>query len=149
MTTRKSRTTTIDAALAAFGRGRLHELVALADSLQAQDLSLDDVRAYLARQRENAQAKERRLRQRARLFARRARRCPACGGGMSLFPVNSGPRDQVGGPWRSQWVCPLCGETLYNTEPPAEILRDMGLAVPAPRAPRTTTPKRRCCNGAA
>ena len=43
-------------------------------------------------------------------------RCPKCKTGIGIYPANSGPYDQVGGPWNSQIFCMNtmdCGFELY------------------------------------
>lgn len=146
-----ARRDAIEQAVAAFGAGRLQELVALMDRLEALGLGLSDVRWYLAGRRASVQQGQRRAVRLRRAYARRARACAACGRPMALYPVNSGPRDQVGGGYRSQWICPGCGEAEYNTDDVGEILRAMGLDArpPARRESAQTTPKKRCCNGTA
>ena len=39
------------------------------------------------------------------MFIKHRPLCPECGELMGLWRVNSGPRDQVGGDFKTQWVC--------------------------------------------
>ncbi len=47
------------------------------------------------------------------------KRCPQCNRVMDLYNVNSTPRDQVGGNWKSQWFCSHCGNSMYSENTPA------------------------------
>lgn len=47
----------------------------------------------------------------------KARRCPQCGAIMNLSPVNTVSGDQVGGSWKSMWMCSDvfgCGHEIYS-----------------------------------
>jgi hypothetical protein len=130
--------------LAAFSAGQIQDALTLFDLLARRGLTVEDLRRHRA---EAAAAAARDVRARERrlaAFRERARRCPACGNPMGLHAVNTGPRDQVGGGYRSQWICraPGCLETEFNRQSVAEILSGMGLAPPA-------RPKKGCCNGKA
>jgi len=142
----------IDRALAVFGRGHLQDLLTLSDHLRSLGLTMEDARRHLDRLRGANRQAERHRRRMMYAYARRAKACPACGAPMSLYPVNSGPRDQVGGDWRAQWLCPnpRCAETLYVTETTTQIMRALGF-VPASKPAVTPASKvrnqRRCGNG--
>jgi hypothetical protein len=47
--------------------------------------------------------------------------CDECGGAMNLFEVNSNPRDQVGGDYKTQWWCGYCDNSIYMTETISEV----------------------------
>lgn len=38
-------------------------------------------------------------------YLEKAKKCKKCKWIMYLYPVNTGSRDQVGGNWKSQWIC--------------------------------------------
>lgn len=40
--------------------------------------------------------------------------CPECDEKMALYPVNTSPRNQVGGSYKSQWYCSHCGHSIYS-----------------------------------
>lgn len=137
-----------------FGLGRIQDFLTLLALLEENGYTLAD----LARHRdERIAANVDRARAREAFqaaFREKARRCPACGTAMNLMPVNTGPRDQVGGRWRSQWLCPnsSCMETVFSSKTPAEIVRGLGLAPPErPPAARPPTKRQPCggCNGKA
>ena len=52
-------------------------------------------------------------------------KCPECGAGFRLAPVNTGPRDQVGGDYHSQWYCTKCNNSVFNKETVQEILEQL------------------------
>jgi hypothetical protein len=132
-----------------FGMGRIQDLLTLLTLLEENGHTLEDLHYYReARMAANA-ARRQMMEDFQKAFAERARRCPACGAVMHLVPVNSGPRDQVGGGYRSQWICPdsHCMETIYNLETPAAIVRRMGLEPPPRPGPPKRPPKRKPCGG--
>ena len=133
----------IDNATAAFGPARLQELVALRRALLSAGIAIELIEDFVAEKNARQQREHEAARHRQALFERHAPRCPDCGQVMVLAAVNTGPRDQVGGPWQSQWFC-RCGAANYSKETAAEILQAMGLAMPAAR-----TNQRRRCNGKA
>ena len=42
------------------------------------------------------------------------KRCPKCRGIMRCHPVNTSPGDQIGGNWKSQWLCIICGHYILR-----------------------------------
>lgn len=55
-----------------------------------------------------------------------ARRCPDCGGMLSMMPVNTMPCDQVGSGYQSAWYCPAvmaCGFIEFSELRPQESLK--------------------------
>lgn len=40
--------------------------------------------------------------------------CPECNNPMNIFSVNQVAGDQVGGNLKSQWLCAICGYSIYN-----------------------------------
>jgi len=38
-------------------------------------------------------------------YLKKTKKCPKCTTPMYCYPVNTGPRDQVGNNWKSQWIC--------------------------------------------
>lgn len=50
--------------------------------------------------------------------------CLVCGKYMSLLPVNTDPSDQTGDPTDlSVWFCNSCGESIYNKEDIANLIK--------------------------
>ncbi len=143
----------IERALGAINPGRLHELIALYDLLTRAGLDMAALRRYLDERTAAAAERLARENEQVRLYNEQARRCPDCGRVMQLYPVNTGPRDQVGGGFHSQWACPGrdCMETIYNRETVDQLMAAMGFsAARAPRQPAAVTHKKGgCCNGAA
>ena len=62
-------------------------------------------------------------------------KCPKCGAYMYLYAVNDTPRTQVGGDWKSQWICPnpKCGHDELSMIDPkekmAEIRKEMEIEI--------------------
>lgn len=52
--------------------------------------------------------------------------CPACKRTMGLHTVNDKPSNQVGGDYKSQWYCPHCSVSVFNTETYVRELERMG-----------------------
>jgi len=44
--------------------------------------------------------------------------CLQCGKPMNLYSVNTTPRNQVGGDYKSQWFCQFCGNSIYSVNLP-------------------------------
>lgn len=44
-------------------------------------------------------------RQRIKEYMEKSKKCKRCRSVMYCYPVNTGPRDQVGNNWKSQWIC--------------------------------------------
>ena len=116
----------LESILAAFKQGNIQDALTMMDLISAHGYSLDDLRDHVENLRASMIAKAKTESSMLRAFIDKAPRCGECGQPMNLFPVNSGPRDQVGGDWKSQWVC-MCGEAVYNTESPAEVLEALGI----------------------
>lgn len=141
----------IDAATAAFDMARLHELVALWRALRAAGIAIEMIEDFMEEKTARQVREQEATRKWQATFDRKAMRCPACGLYMLLAGVNTGPRDQVGGAWRSQWFCPdlTCAETVFNIATAAEVLNAMGLGMPVGHTTATGAEKRRRCNGKA
>jgi len=139
----------IDKIANVFGMGRIQDLLTLLTLLVESGHTINDLRLYIEEQAADRVA--RRMDEEAfqRAFTEKAERCPACGAPMNLAPVNTGPRDQVGGNYRSQWVCPdgTCMETVFNLETAAAIVQKMGIGPPPAKNPPRRPAKRKPCGG--
>jgi hypothetical protein len=139
----------ITVVLAPFGIGKLQDLMALYGHVRRAGYNMEDVQRYFDTQLAEAQKRLAEEDAHARLYFAHAKRCPDCGAVMHLYPVNSSPRDHVGGKYKSQWVCPNpnCMETLYSHKTMPQALAAMGLE--SGRRRPTAKPEKRCNNGKA
>lgn len=140
--------TSLETIAEVFGFGRIQDLLTLLDLLAANGYSLEDLTRYRDERIADRVARQKEQEAFLEAFTRRAKRCPECGAAMNLAPVNAGPRDQVGGGYQSQWICPNgeCMETVYNTEAAAEIVQKMGLTPPG-RLPAPQPRRQKPCGG--
>ena len=62
-------------------------------------------------------------------YAKKAPKCQKCQGVMYCYPVNTGSRDQIGGAWKSYWVCgnPECGHDINSLNDMETELKKYGL----------------------
>jgi len=109
---------TIEQLTAAYEKGMLQDAVVLWRWLKKNGKSMADVEKYLAEIVKTA-GKPKDQPGDVTIM-----KCPECEGPMFLFPVNTGPRDQVDGNYHSQWVCrnPKCMHTKFNVSTKMEIL---------------------------
>lgn len=65
----------------------------------------------------------------ASAFSKRLRQyglhCPKCSAPMTPFPVNTGPRDQIGGNYKTQWICPRaeCRHEVFREDSLEEFIQ--------------------------
>ena len=80
--------------------------------LEINNKTFKDVRKFLKKKKSENKKTLRKLDRARRWLKKRLKKCPECGGIMTLYPVNQTTEDQVGGGFKSQW---LCGKICDNT----------------------------------
>ena len=109
-----------------FPIGKLQDIANLLNSLAGAGISNKEFLQYIEAQSKLIRAgikKENEMRKAAiRKYRDSLPNCTACSTKMNIFPVNTVAGDQTGDNSQSVWICPKCGETVYNLETVAEIL---------------------------
>lgn len=103
----------------------LRHTVQIMDRLALEERTLDDLRAYLEEEKQvriKRDLHRQKRRRKAKAKAAGAEICKVCGKAMMLSEVNSGPGDQVGGEWKSQWYCVFCDESKFSEKSLTEEL---------------------------
>lgn len=62
-------------------------------------------------------------------YAKKAKKCPKCKSVMYCYEVNTTSRNQIGGDWKSQWICgnPDCGHEEFSIRSVDQEMRMLGL----------------------
>ena len=76
---------------------------------------------------ENINFHQRQQQDKSRRTLQKMDKCPKCGAYMYLYSVNDTPRTQVGGKWKSQWICPnpKCGHDELSMIDPEEKMEQI------------------------
>lgn len=103
-----------------FTFGQLQDISTLLKHLEKNNVSIEAFIDYIEEQKKEKvkaekQNKEQGKKDKAQ-WDKNALKCSECKTTMNLYPVNFTPRDQVGGDFNSQWLCPNCGYEEYSTK---------------------------------
>ena len=89
--------------------GMLQDVETFLGSLERYGIGLQDVRSYINKRKlelvEQQHAFNEGLKVRMGQWDKNVPRCPDCGYKMNLFQVNTGRRNNVGGNYKTQWLC--------------------------------------------
>jgi len=105
-----------------FSFGRLQDIATLIKQLKRNHIPVIKFVEYVEQEKTNRAKINKSNKKR---WEQNTLKCPDCQSPMNLFPVNTVPGDQTGDGSQSVWMCPKCGETVYNLETVAEILTGM------------------------
>ena len=98
--------------LQAFKMADIQTALNIYELLEINNKSFKDVRKYLKKKRRERKKFQQKLDRARRWLKKKWKKCPECNGFMTLYPVNQTTEDQVGGGYKSQW---LCGKICNNT----------------------------------
>ena len=126
---RKERVEEIGKKLQVFSFDGLQNLITLFDVLQREEISVEDVKEFVAFSVKAREAKEANFRRRneemERMWKKNSRPCPLCGMPLALRPINipKGKADVKG--YTCHWFCPSeeCTFEEYTKEDFQEIYR--------------------------
>lgn len=90
-----------------FNFAQLQDISTLLKHLKSNNKTVEDFINFIEEEK-TKRTKTNKLRE------ENALKCPECKTTMSLFPVNTNPKDQVGNDLRSQWLCPKCWYNKFS-----------------------------------
>ena len=116
-------TKTIQQLTAAHSGKVLQEMKNLYLHLKDEGRTMDEFLEYM----NNVDFHRRQQEENARKTLVKMDKCPECGAYMYLYPVNNTSRTQVGGDWKSQWICPNpnCNHEEFSLIDPEEKMKQI------------------------
>lgn len=126
--------------ISAFSAKQFQELLTLLKVLEYHKINLKEFEKFVKKELEDIRVAAMELDEKVdRLRAdwkselnSKLPRCPECGSITRPYAVNTGPRDRVGGKWRSQIICVNeqgCGWSEYHEETVSELAEKFGIGV--------------------
>ncbi len=107
-----------------FSLGQLQDIVTLINHIKRHNVPIGDFIKYV----EEVKAEKIKLEKKSvklnNQWIEIALECPKCSTNMSIYPVNTTPRNQVGEDLKSQWFCNRCYHAQYSKKSIKEILKE-------------------------
>lgn len=106
--------------LQAWKLGMIQDAVNMHDHLVAHGKTFEDVREHLSRATKYVAADVKAREE----WLSRLPKCPDCEAPLNPYPINTSPGNQVGGSFKSMWMCSKwCGYEKYNNTTVQEELK--------------------------
>ena len=117
----------IELALSAFSFQSLQELFFILNVLNDKNIDVDEFKEFFVeKQKQNEQNIKQQNEDYVKFhlkWKRKAEKCPDCNESMGLYRVNTGPRDNVGDNYKSQWFCTKCGADILSEIPYEQLYK--------------------------
>lgn len=109
-----------------FNFGQLQDIATLVNHLKKNNVSVEDFMEFIKKEKAERVKNEKLYREKIegvkQLWKKNALKCPECKTVMNLYPVNTGPADQVEKNLQSMWDCPKCHHQIFNRAPTKDII---------------------------
>uniref|UniRef100_A0A6M3K6E2 Uncharacterized protein n=1 Tax=viral metagenome TaxID=1070528 RepID=A0A6M3K6E2_9ZZZZ len=111
---------------------QLQGFLTLHDVLEREGIEFEELKEFITEHKKELVARVSKPRKKSSLnklllWRNRGKKCPECGAIMWPYPVNTEPRNQVGGDFKMQLICEHCNNELFLTIDEDQLLKKYGI----------------------